>query len=170
MYGYFGGEENAISCPSNFVFHNTCSRNIWNHYILLHLGRVKHLVGLSGGCAEQYKSQYAVYKMTFICKHYPGLESYCHIYAPTGHFKCCCDACCNDTKSCMRACEGHLIFKWVDTTMPQPKPDIEKKDTTKRFHITSRHQRYVCQSEQNTDEMKSNDKVISVLPTYGNKK
>ena len=64
---HFWGPVDKFSCPSNNKFHNTCLQIIWAHYETLYPGRFKHLIGLSDGCAEQYKSQFAVYEMTFMC-------------------------------------------------------------------------------------------------------
>lgn len=100
---HFWGPIDKFSCPSNHQFHNTCVKHIWDHYA--HLGRFKHMIGLSDGCPKQYKSQFAVFEMTFLPKNYENLESYRHVYAPTGQFKCCCDACGNDTKAFMRRSE-----------------------------------------------------------------
>ena len=52
--------------------------------------------------------------------------------------------------------------------MPQPKP-VLRNDTSKRFHISRRYQRYLCKDCQMVEEMINNPKVISLKPSYGNK-
>ena len=77
------------------------------------------------------------------------IEECVHTYAPTGQFKCCCDACGNDTKWFMRpdeqACKvragnGFKVFMYLHKNMPPPVPSTA--DST-RFHLSRRLQRYV---------------------------
>ena len=78
------------------------------------------------------------------------IEECVHTYAPTGQFKCCCDACGNDTKWFMRpdeqACKvragnGFKVFMYLHKNMPPPVPSTA--DSPLRFHLSGWLQRYV---------------------------
>ena len=119
---------------------------------------------------------HAAYEMTHYCNDFPHLISYIHVYAPTAQFKCCCDSCGNDTKMCMRRLErsgvvratnAWEVFQSLKMQMPLPSA---KKDITKRFHISKRHQRFVCRSDQRvTDEMRQSENIIEIMGPNGDK-
>ena len=135
-------------------------------------------MGLSDGCAEQYKSKFTAYEMTYFCAN-NNIDEMVHTYAPTAQFKCCCDSAGNDTKMFMkraeraenvRATNGWEVFKYLHTNMPEP---LQKKKNKLQFQLDHRHQLYVIKEEHLQQEMKdwilntNNPNIILLKPAQG---
>jgi hypothetical protein len=166
---HFWGEVNKQSCPSNYVFHNTCLRTLYKYYSMMYPGRFKDIIDYSDGCPEQYKSKYASYEMTYICRDL-GIDSYFKCYPPTAQFKGPSDSSGNDTKiklsrmenaGTVRCTNAWDCFLALEKFMPPP--INHDNDYKMLFHIRARHHRYVVKEDHMTPEMVANQHVVKLL-------
>jgi hypothetical protein len=169
------GEQNAISCPSNFIFHNTNARELNAHYKNKFPNRFKNKIGYNDGCPEQYKSKFAAFEMTHLCADL-DIDTYIQCYPPTAQFKGPSDAGGNDSKlfvtreeraGNIRVTNAREFFLACEERMPKP---INNKNTIlKKFHISERHFRFVVEEEHMTPEMRANDHVVTLVKPHGDK-
>ena len=173
---HFWGENDNNSCPSNYVFHNTCVKYIIQKYQEKFGNKFTKLAVFSDGCAEQYKSS----QMTFI-RGETNIQEIIHTYAPTAQFKCCCDSAGSDTKSFMRRAEQNdqvratnawEVFAYLHDNMP--KPNLSQ-NRLYQFKITDRNNYYVLRELDTTDPIrewmqKPDHNVVFLRESVGAKK
>ena len=177
---HFWGENDSKSCPSNYVFHNTCVKAIVQLFQSKFNNRFTKLAVFSDGCAEQYKSSHAAHEMTFL-RAETNINEIIHTYAPTAQFKCCCDSAGSDTKTFMRRAEkaGQVranntweVFVYLHDNMPQPDPNHNRQS---QFKITARNNFYVAREAELTQEMqewrqKTDNNIVILRESVGEKK
>jgi len=112
---------------------------------------------------------------SFICEKC-DMESYIHTFAPTAQFKCCVDACGNDTKLYMRRLErsagnvnGHAFNAWeVFLALERGFPSNPVNSAREgRFKINERFQLYTSRESQLTDMqqeyyLQNPDKIVLI--------
>lgn len=118
------------SLSNNYYFHNKCL--VWAiRYLKSTYGEnmVKHLIGYTDGCPDQYKSRKNAVMVGRLCDE-EGLDEYLHHFAPTASFKTNVDAFGSDTKSYIAAGERREVFRCNNAedvfnecreNMPQPR-------------------------------------------------
>ena len=155
------------SLSNNYYFHNKCL--IWAiRYLKTKFGQdaVKHLVGYTDGCPDQYKSRKNAVMVGRLCDE-EGLDVYLHHFAPTASFKTIVDAFGSDTKTYIAAGErretfrcrhAEDVFKECRDGMPQPRI---LSDTARELETCDqRIQVYLVDIKDATEEHHKDPNVI----------